>query len=71
MQENIFEWFVIFIGESTFEVIKNFVEDIILVSDEEIKRYSLFAFGIFGSNPAIDCCVCALLIEIALSKSRS
>jgi threonine dehydratase len=38
MQENISEWFVIFIGESTFAVIKNFVEDIILVSDEEIKR---------------------------------
>jgi threonine dehydratase len=32
----------IIIGTNNFEIIRNFVEDIILVSDKEIKKYVIF-----------------------------
>ena len=35
----------IIIGKNNFEIIRNFVEDIILVSDKEIKKYVIFVFG--------------------------
>ena len=44
---------VFYIGKYNFEVIRNFVENVILVSDEEIKRYfqfRVFSFVLFGLN---------------------
>jgi threonine dehydratase len=47
----------IIIGTNNFEIIRNFVEDIILVSDKEIKKYVIFVFGKFGSSCNISNCI--------------